>query len=111
MPHRPGAVPDELGKVSSTDHLCRWPCLREENLGRERASARGAQNVLREEVWRVDRYGDFPWRREPLKGFTQELGTLRPALQKLPGNSVECGLRKRSLRTLGHWEDPALIAS
>lgn len=53
----------------------------------------------------MDRYGDFPWRREPVKGFTQELGTLRPALQKL----LECGLRKRSLRTLSRWEDPALV--
>lgn len=55
----------------------------------EKASAKGAQSVPRKEVWRVDGYGDFPWWEEPLKGFTQELGRLRPALQKTPWE--QCG--------------------
>lgn len=48
-----------------------------------------------------------------LQGFPQELGTLRPAFQKLPGSRKEGGSRGKGLRAgaLSRWETPALMVA
>ena len=90
-PNRGGAVKDEPAQMSAVDHQCRWPCLREENLGWGESKGQRSPECSQEGSLES---GDLPWWEEPLKGFTQELGTLRPFLQKAP---QEQGLRKRGL--------------
>lgn len=94
--------------MSSIDHLCRWPRLREEKLGRGESKCQRSPECSEKGSLESGRYGDFPWWEEPLKGFTQELSRLRSALQKFPGSSVEGRVREKSLRagTLSHREAP-----
>lgn len=84
-PNRGGAVYNEPEKASSVGHLCRRPSFRGKNIWLDRAESTCQRSPGCSKEGSLGKSGADTrtfscWQEEPLKGCTQELGTLGPAL-------------------------------